>query len=154
ATGVPLSTARMPGEQPVYGQLVAPQVDALVHQHIFSFRFDMAVDGDRNAVTEVNFAPEPMDGRNPQGNAIRISETPLRSEQAAQRVIDIGTARYWKVINPEKLNRLGQPVAYKLVPGTNALPFQHPQSPGGRRAAFMFKHFWATRYAPDELYPT
>jgi primary-amine oxidase len=153
ATGIPLSTARMPGEQPVHGQLVAPQVDALVHQHIFSFRFDMAVDGDRNAITEVNFAPQPMDDGNPHGNAIRISETPLRSEQAAQRVIDIGAARYWKVINLEKLNRLGQPVAYKLVPGTNALPFLHPQSPSGRRAAFMFRHFWATHYAPDELYP-
>jgi Cu2+-containing amine oxidase len=24
---------------------------------------------------------------------------------------------------------------------------------GGKRAEFMFKHFWATRYAPGELYP-
>jgi Cu2+-containing amine oxidase len=48
---------------------------------------------------------------------------------------------------------VGPAVAYKLVPGTNALPFLHPQSPSGRRAAFMFRHFWATHYAPDELYP-
>jgi len=154
ATGIPLATARLPGEQPVHGQLVAPQVDALVHQHIFSYRFDMAVDGDRNAVTEVNFAPMPMDATNPHGNGIRISETQLRRESDAQRNMDLGTARYWKVINPQRHNRMGQPVAYKLVPGTNTLPFLHPESPVGRRAGFIFKHFWATRYAPDELYPT
>ncbi|MEA2778873.1 MAG: primary-amine oxidase [Rhodospirillaceae bacterium] len=154
ATGIPLATARAPGEPAAYGQLVAPQVDALIHQHIFCFRFDMAIDGDRNAVTEVNFAPLPMDDANPHGNAIRVTETPLKSEQAAQRVMDTSAARYWKVVNPGKRNRLGQPVAYKLVPGTNALPFLHPDSPVGRRAAFIFKHFWATRYAPDELYPT
>jgi len=154
ATGIPLATTRAPGEQPLHGQLMAPQVDGIVHQHIFSFRFDMAVDGDRNDVSEVNFAPAPMDAGNPHGNAIRISETPLRTELAAQRTMDLQAARYWKVSNPGKRNRMGQPVAYKLVPGANALPFLHPQSPVGRRAAFMFKHFWATRYAPDELYST
>jgi primary-amine oxidase len=95
-----------------------------------------------------------MDAANRHGNGIRISETPLRSEHAAQRAMDLQAARYWRVINPQKRNRMGQPVAYKLVPGANALPFLHPESPVGRRAAFMFKHFWATRYAPDELYPT
>ena len=154
ATGIPLATSRMPGEPPVHGALVAPQVDGIVHQHVFSFRFDMAVDGDRNSVSEVNFAPMPVGDDNRHGNGIRISETPLRTEQAAQRVMDMAAARYWKVSNPAVRNRLGQAVAYKLVPGANALPFLHPDSPVGKRAAFMFKHFWATRYAPDELYST
>jgi primary-amine oxidase len=35
----------------------------------------------------------------------------------------------------------------------NALPFLDPQAPIGRRAAFMYKHFWATQYKRDELYP-
>ena len=154
ATGIPLVVACPPDAEPAYGRLVAPQVDAPVHQHVFCFRFDMAVDGERNAVSEVNFAAEPMGAANPHGNAVRITETPLKSEQAAQRTMDLAAARYWKVSNPEKRNRLGRPVAYKLVPGANALPFLDPQSPVGKRAAFMFRHFWATRYAPDELYPT
>jgi hypothetical protein len=40
------------------------------------------------------------------------------------------------------------------VPGANALPFLDPQSPVGKRAALMCRHFWAARYARDELYPT
>ncbi len=154
ATGIPLVVACPPGAEPAYGRLVAPQVDAPVHQHVFCFRFDMAVDGEHNAVSEVNFAAEPVGTANPYGNAVRIAETPLKSEQAAQRTMDLAAARYWKVSNPERRNRLGRPVAYKLVPGANALPFLDPQSPVGKRAAFMFRHFWATRYAPDELYPT
>ncbi len=65
ATGIPLVVACPPGAEPAYGRLVAPQVDAPVHQHVFCFRFDMAVDGERNAVSEVNFAAEPVGAANP-----------------------------------------------------------------------------------------
>ena len=46
-------------------------------------------------------------------------------------------------------NRLGEPVAYKLMPGENVLPFAAP----GRRAspsapAFMTKHLWVTPPRP------
>jgi len=153
ATGIPLVSARGPGEKSEYGALVAPSIDAHVHQHVFSFRFDMSIDGEHNSVTEVNFAPRPMGEGNPHGNAIAISETVLKSELQAQRAMDLASARYWRVINPQVKNGLGEPVGYKLVPGMNALPFLDPNSPVGKRAAFMFKHFWATRFAADELYP-
>ena len=32
-------------------------------------------------------------------------------------------------------------------------PYQDRQSPVGKRAGFMFQHFWATHYAEGELYP-
>ncbi|HUF45185.1 MAG TPA: primary-amine oxidase, partial [Aestuariivirgaceae bacterium] len=153
ATGIPLASGRPVGELSQYGALVAPGLDAHVHQHVFSFRFDMCIDGPRNGVSEVNFAAVPTGPDNPHGNAVKISETPLRSEGEAQRTMDLAAARYWKVINPNVRNRLGAPVAYKLVPGANALPFLDPNSPVGRRAGFMFKHFWATRFAPEERFP-
>ncbi len=153
ATGIPLPTGIAPGQAPQHGALVSPGIDAHVHQHVFSFRFEMAVDGDKNSVTEVDFEPLPQGSDNPHGNAIRIVETPLTSEKQAQRELDLARARYWKVCNPGSLNALGKPVAYKLVPGVNALPFNHPDSSVGRRASFMYKHFWATQYAPQERFP-
>lgn len=153
ATGIPFPSAIAPGETPKYGALIGEGIDSHVHQHVFSFRFDMAVDGDKNSVTEMNFEAAPMGEDNPHGNAIFINETKLESELAAQRRIDMATSRYWKVINANTKNALGQPVGYKLVPGTNALPFQHPESPVGKRAAFMYQHFWATQYGARELYP-
>jgi primary-amine oxidase len=153
ATGIPLVTACPPGEPSVYGALVAPCIDAHVHQHVFCFRFDMTIDGERNCVSEVNFGSVPVGEDNQHGNAIRITETRLKTESEAQRNIDLASARYWRVTNPSSLNALGEPVGYKLVPGANALPFLHPDSHVGRRAGFMFRHFWASRYAGDELYP-
>jgi len=153
ATGIVLVTAKPVGEPSTYGVLVAPGTDAHVHQHVFSYRFDMAIDGERNSVSEMNFGAIPMGPGNPHGNAITISETVLKTETQAQRVMDLGTSRYWRVFNPNVKNGLGESVAYKLVPGTNSLPFLDPQSPIGKRAGFMFKHFWATQYSEGELYP-
>jgi primary-amine oxidase len=153
ATGIPLVSGRVVGERSIYGALVAPGIDAHVHQHVFSFRFDMTVDGERNSVSEVNFSALPMGPDNRHGNAIGIDEIKFASEREAQRVIDLAASRYWRVTNPNVKNALGEPVGYKLVPGVNALPFLHPDSPVGKRASFMFKHFWATRFAPHELYP-
>lgn len=153
ATGIPLVSARVVDEPSIAGALVAPGTEAPVHQHIFSFRFDMTIDGEENAVSEVNFAAAPMGPGNTHGNAIKISETRLATEAEAQRNMDIGASRYWRVLNPGVKNALGEPVAYKLVPGPNALALLDPHSPVGKRAGFMFKHFWATQFAADELYP-
>ncbi len=153
ATGIPFPSAIAPGEESAFGAIIAPGIESHVHQHVFSFRFDMCVDGDRNSVEEVEFEAAPVGPDNPHGNAIRILERQLTSERQAQREIDTSRARYWKITNPGRKNRFGKPTAYKLAPGANALPLLDPQSPVAKRAGFMFRHFWATRYAPDELYP-
>ncbi len=153
ATGIPFPSGIAEGEESPYGIKVAPGVESHVHQHVFGYRFDMAVDGDRNSVTEVNFEAAPMDSHNPYGNAIVTRETIFSSESEAQRNMDINASRYWKVINQNATNAHGTPTGYKLVPGANALPFQHPDSPVGKRAGFMYHHLWATQYQADELYP-
>jgi len=153
ATGIPFPSAIAPGKPSQYGTIVAPGVESHVHQHVFSFRFDMCVDGEGNSVREVEFEAAPVGPENPHGNAIRILERDLESESQAQRRIDMARSRYWKVVNPNRANRFGQPTAYKLAPGANALPLLDPASSVGNRAGFMYNHFWATAYAPDELYP-
>ena len=154
ATGIPFPSALEPDGPSPYGRVIGKQIESHVHQHVFSFRFDMALDGERNSVSEVNFRAAPVDGDNPHGNAILTDETVFRRESEAQREINAKSSRYWRVLNPESRNAYGDPVAYKLLPGTNAFPFQDPDSSIGRRAAFMYKHLWVTPYAADELYPT
>ena len=152
ATGVPFPSAIAPGKQSEWGRVIGEGIDAHVHLHSFSYRFDMCVDGQGNAVREVNFEAAPMGPDNPMGNACRSVETPLETEYAARRNMSLDSARSWKIINPEKMNRLGQPVGYRLAPGTNAMPFVDRQSPVARRAGYMFNHFWATPFAADELH--
>jgi primary-amine oxidase len=139
-------------DYPKYGTVVAPELNAINHQHFFSMRLDFDLDGTANSVYEVNTEAEPMGEQNPYGNAFYAQSTLLPTEQAAQRLIDPFKARYWKVVNPTVLNRLGQPVGYKIMPGDNAIPYAHPDSPILKRAGFMTKHLWVTPYAADEKY--
>ena len=150
-TGILNTAAEPPGRVPKYGTLVAPQLNAHIHQHFFNFRIDMNVDGEPNSVYEVNTLAEPSGPENPHGNAFYADPTLLRTELEAQRVIEPMTGRYWVVSNPSAHNSLGQPVAYKLIPGENILPFAHPDSSIIKRAGFITKHLWVTPYKPEEM---
>ncbi|MGB8701162.1 MAG: primary-amine oxidase, partial [Thermosynechococcaceae cyanobacterium] len=153
-TGIMNTGAAMPGEKPQYGTLIAPQLYAPNHQHFFSVRLDMNVDGQNNSVYEVNTEAAPMGPDNPFGNAFQAKATLLESELAAQRIVDPFAGRYWKIVNPEVTNQMGEPVGYKLVPGENILPFAHPEASVTKRGAYMTKHLWVTPYSPDESYST
>ncbi|HEY9642692.1 MAG TPA: primary-amine oxidase [Coleofasciculaceae cyanobacterium] len=138
---------------PKFGTIVAPELNAINHQHFFGMRLDFDIDGVANSVYEVNSEAEPMGETNPYGNAFFAKSTLLQTEQVAQRIVDPLSARYWKVVNPNVHNRLAQPVGYKIIPGENVLPFAHPDSPILKRARFMTKHLWVTPYQPSERYP-
>ena len=83
----------------------------------------MAVDGEKNTVSEVDIVPQDS----PYGNAFIPVETTLKKEQEAVRVNDANMARSWKVSNAEgKVNPVtGKPTAYKLIPFTKG-PAQPP----------------------------
>jgi primary-amine oxidase len=138
---------------PKYGTVVAPEVNAINHQHFFAMRLDFDIDGANNSVYESNSYAEPMGENNPYGNAFYAQDTVLATELEAQRIIDPLAGRTWKVVNPSALNRLGKPVGYKIIPGDTILPFAHPEAPILKRAGFMTKHLWVTPYAADEKYP-
>ena len=153
-TGIVNNMALAPGEVPKYGSLIAPQLGGHIHQHFFSVRLDMSVDGPYNSVYEVNTKAEPMGPDNPQGNAFFAEKTLLATESEAQRIVDPLSGRYWLIANPSVENYLGQPVGYKLVPGENILPFAHPEASVSKRAGFARKHLWVTPYNPEEMSPS
>ncbi len=142
------------GVTPEYGTLVAPGVYGPNHQHFFNIRLDMAVDGAANRVYEVTPTAEPEGPGNPVGNAWRAREELIGDETMARREADPLAGRYWKVVNDQVRNSLGQPVAYKLLPNHVIKPFAHPGSAVARRAPFMFSPLWVTAYDQDEMFAT
>jgi primary-amine oxidase len=152
-TGIMHTGAVPPGETPKYGTLVAPGLNAPIHQHIFNVRLNMMIDGVNNSVYEVNTVADPLGPENPHSNGFFVQSTLLEHELAAQRVIEPHSARYWKVVNPTSFNALGEPVAYKIMPGENTFPFAHPESYVMQGATFATKHLWVTPYHPEERYP-
>lgn len=152
-TGIVSTGVVPPGTTPKYGQLLnADGLYAPIHQHFFSFRLDLDVDGPGNSVFEEHAEPAPAGEENPLDAAFAAVSTPLESEQQAQQLIDPLRGRTWKVVNPNVLNAAGQPVGYRLIPHGNVLPFAGPGASVTARAGFARKHLWVTPYAPEERY--
>lgn len=151
-TGILSVGALPPGETRKYGTMVGPGVYAPIHQHFFSIRLDMALDGDNNSVYEVNTEADPPGPDNPYGNAFFANSTLLATESEAKRRVNPVTARYWRIANPSSRNAHGQPVSYKLMPMENCLPFNLPGSSLIKRAGFTTNHLWVTPYDPREMH--
>ena len=64
-TGIMHTGALPPGEKRPYGRLVAPQLYAPIHQHMFNVRLDMMVDGVNNSIYESHNEIEPLSSGNP-----------------------------------------------------------------------------------------
>jgi primary-amine oxidase len=151
-TGILNTTALAPGETSKHGTEIAPQLNAPFHQHIFAARLVPSVDGPNNSVVEVNSMGLPTGPGNPHGNAIVAEEKLLATEREAQRRVNAATARFWRVVNPSKKNRLGRAVGYRLVPGENCPVFAQQDAPIMRRAGFTANNVWVTPYNPQERF--
>jgi primary-amine oxidase len=151
-TGIVFTAAHPGGEQP-YSTEVAPGLGAPVHQHLFSARLDMTVDGLANAVEEVDVSGLPIGPDNPFGNAIARQVTRLTSEGAAGRPGDASRGRVWRILSTSSVNRFGQPTAFTLCPEPAPALLADPSSPLAARAGFATRALWVTRYDPAQRYP-
>jgi primary-amine oxidase len=149
-TGILSLGALNPGEKSLYGTLIAPQLYAPNHQHFFNVRLDMDLDGPTNSVYQVDVVPGERSDQNPFGNAFLVRPTLLETEQQAQANLNLETARTWKIVNPNVLNAVGEPVGYKFFPGDNCFPFASKHAWWRKRAGFVDHHVWVTPYREEE----
>jgi primary-amine oxidase len=152
ATGVLFTSAHPGGEHP-YSTEVAPGLAGAFHQHLFSARLDVSVDGRANAVEEVDVSGLPIGPDNPYGNAIVQQVTRLARESQAGRRTDGSRGRTWRIISTERFNRFGRPTSYTLYPEAGPALLADPDSPLAARAGFAANHLWVTRYDPDQRWP-
>ena len=154
-TGIVLAqgtAAQKQSEDDSYGRLIAKNIFGVNHQHFFNYRLDFDVDGQANSVMEMNVKALPMDKKNPLGNAIAITETPLTKETAAVRDLDMKSSREWMIVSADKKNTLGAAPGYMLMPGGNSMFFPVEGSNIRQKAEFATHHVWVTKYKPAELY--
>ena len=151
-TGVLSTGGVAPGVRPAHGTLVAPGLNAMVHQHFFNMRLDLDIDGLANGVDEVWTEALPPGPDNPHGNAFSPRRRRFARELEARRRVDTASARWWEIVNPSILHRLGEPIGYRLLPGETTFAFAQPDAPVSKRAAFIREHLWVTPYRHDERY--
>jgi len=151
-SGIMSPMAVADGDAGPHASMVAPGLAAPYHQHLFNVRLDVEVDGPHNSVFEVDASGsgEPGTAENPWGNVFGTTATLLATERAAQRDVDPSRSRTWRIANRSCRNGVGQPTAYKLLPGSTPTLLAHPESSVGRRAAFATHNLWVTPFHEDE----
>jgi primary-amine oxidase len=135
-----------------HSHMVAKNLAAPHHQHFFTFRLDMDVDGTPNRVVEMNSVPMPAGKQNPYGGGFLMQETTLRTEREAARSLNMASSRRWIVESTSAKNALGHPTGYALLPGENSMPLAQPDSWVRKRAGFLNAHVWVTPYNAAERY--
>ena len=121
-------------------------VGAPHHQHFFSFRLDLDVDGPLNRLMEMEVAHLPDTG-------FKNSFAPTMQyiEREGFRDTNPLTLRHWHV-EGSSTNVFGKPTSYALEPGEVAVPYSAADFPGLARAVFAQHQLWVTRYQESELY--
>jgi primary-amine oxidase len=117
---------------------------------LFCVRLDAAVDGAINEVHEVDVVPMPVDDANSTASGFVPVSTRLESERQARRDVDTIRSRSWTLVNPSVRNGLGQPVAYRLVPGPAPTLLADATSSVAARATFATHNLWVTPYDPEQ----
>lgn len=138
------------------GKLVDTNIVAPTHQHIFSYRLDMDVDGLSNSVGEI--LPKAVTVADPEfarSEMITVEKT-YKTEQDAIQKFD--PDKIVLVTNTTKENKLGYATGYQVMPyagGTHPFmeePLFTKTDYVLKRAEFINNHIWVTPYKKDELY--
>ncbi len=151
-TGIIQTAGVAPGADYPYGGMVSEGLGGPNHQHFFSARLHMMVDGEGNSVTEHEYQPRPWGKDNPYGNVFDVTSRTLSRELDACREADGRTGRFWKIINPNRVNLVGKHPGYKLVAQASPLLLAQPGSSIDQRGGFATKHLWVTPYSAKECY--
>ena len=88
------------GRDTAYGRMVAEHTVAVNHDHFFSFRLDLDVDGQQNSFVDERLKTELVDSPNPRVSLWIVDARTPATEQAARRRVNIEQPALWRVINP------------------------------------------------------
>jgi len=142
-----------PQDRPdAYGRFVDPQIVAVNHDHYFSYRIDLDVDGRENSLLVDRLRMRELPEDNPR-RSIWVSE-PLLAEKESEAMLNINLSRpaLWRVISPNRTNDVGYATSYHLMAGANTETLMSDDDYPRRRARFIDHHLWVTPYDVNERY--
>ncbi|MEM9815328.1 MAG: hypothetical protein AAF827_02795 [Cyanobacteria bacterium P01_D01_bin.6] len=134
-----------------FGRMVAPQTVATNHDHFFSFRLDMDVDGPANSFVHDDLKTVAAK-EGPRTSFWTVESHTAKTESDAQMTLNIREPALWRVTNPHATNFVGYPTSYEFKSHGNAMAMMRPDDFPQQRAGFTNHHLWVTPYAANELY--
>ena len=142
-----------------YGRYIAENLVGINHDHFFSYRLDLDVDGPTNSLQIDRLMTRRLPDDHPRRSVWVVEPAVAASESDAKLRINLERPALWRVFNPTETNHLGYATSYQIVPGSNAVSLMDADDYPQMRAGFTDFHLWVTPYNPREryaagLYPT
>jgi len=150
----PLTGGSGPAPEPAdaYGRFVDQNLIAINHDHYFSFRIDLDVDGLVNNFLADHLVTRTLPPDNPRRSIWVREPILLRTESEAMLHADMQHPALWRVTSATAKNHVGYPTSYQLMPGMSSSTLLTPDDYARRRAGFIDHDLWVTPYRYDERY--
>jgi primary-amine oxidase len=113
------SSMDMPAE---YGQFVAENTIGVNHDHYFSYRLDMDVDGQANSFMADRMVQQLLPSDPMRKSIWAVKHMIAAREKDAIMDIHLETPGMWLFINPNVKGPLGYPTGYEIMPGAPRNP--------------------------------
>ncbi len=141
------------GNKVEFGQLVAPGTDGVDHDHYFSYRLDLDVDGVNNSLMVDKLVPYEL----PKAALGRhwiwaMKPEMLKTEGDAKLNVSLEHPAMWMFTNENVKNALGQPTSFEIMPGETGISLLPSSEWPQKRAGFSEHNLWVTPYDPSERY--
>lgn len=134
-----------------YGRFIDPHIIGVNHDHYFSFRIDLDIDGANNNFVLDRLVQQKLEGDRRKSIWVKKSSV-ITSEADAKLNIDLSQPSLWRVHSQARKNHVGYPTSYQLKPGRNAITLLSEDDYPRRRAGFIDHHLWITPYDRDQHY--
>ncbi len=135
-----------------YGQLVAKNTLGVNHDHFFSYRLDLDVDGQDNSFMIHRLVQKRLPEGSPR-KTIWVPEPSIaKNESDAMMDIHLDQPTMWLFVNPSVKGPLGHPTGYEIMAGATAASLMDPDDGVQKVGAFSAHQLWVTPYRPDERY--
>ena len=131
-----------------HGSLVAPGLVAIHHDHYFSLRLDLDVDGPMNRFVRERLTSVTLPESSLRRSLWQLEEDPLLREGSVSAA---DGPQVWRIENPTARAGLGHRPSYQIQ-GQAPTSLLDPEDWPQRRAAFSARNLWITARHAAELY--
>jgi primary-amine oxidase len=139
-------------EDTTYGTLIAPGLVGVSHDHFFSFRLDLDVDGTTNRFVKDGLRLQELPADHPRRSIWMPESQVFATDTQARLKLNYDTPSRWRIESSEAVNYVGNSTSYQIMPIDNSANLLLPDDYPTMRAGFVKYHLWVTPYAPDEIY--
>jgi primary-amine oxidase len=141
------------GNEVEFGQLVSPGIDGVDHDHFFSYRLDLDIDGPKNSLMVDKLVPFKLPDSAPGRKYIwAMKPEMVKTEGDAKLNVSLEHPAMWRFVNEGVKNSLGQMASFEIMPGETGISLLPSTEWPQKRAGFSEHSLWVTPYDPSERY--